>query len=239
MFYAWIDGEKRAPLAKGERTTCRDCGGVLTSVLPVENKPHWRHKAGDCDPWSEPEGPWHLGWKEHFDMSCREIALRDLDTGELHRADVLVGRGTSRATVLELQHSSISEDERTAREAFYKREHRMFWLVHIHSQSSFLGTYFGMSLDFRSRIINLDGKDFAVMHWMGPNKQFIEKWKRATAHVFFHAGPHIFYLAGPTAASRLGVQLERGEFALCSLTRDEFLRAVHSKDIADTVAAAN
>jgi hypothetical protein len=230
MLYAWIDGQKRAPVAKGERTTCRDCGDMLTAVMPVENAPHWRHKAGDCDPWSEPEGPWHLGWKELFDMCFREVALRDSATGELHRADILVGSGTPRATVLELQHSSISEDERIAREAFYRREHRMFWLVHIHSESSFLGTYFSMSLDLNSRVINLDGKDFAVMHWMGPNKQFIEKWKRATAHVFFNAGPYIFYLAGPGVAFRLGGPFQRGEFALCSLTRDEFLKAVSWED---------
>lgn len=239
MLYAWVDDQKRAPIAKGERTTCRDCGGLLTAVMPVENTPHWRHKAGDCDPWSEPEGPWHLGWKEFFDMSCREITLRDPTTGELHRADVLVGSGTLRATVLELQHSSISEDERSAREAFYRREHRMFWLVHIHSESSFLGTHFGMSLDFSSRVINLDGKEFAVMRWMGPNKQFIEKWKRATAHVFFDAGAHIFYLASPGVAARLGGPLQRGEFALCALMRDDFLRAVRWENAAASNATGS
>lgn len=230
MLYAWIGDQKRSPVAKGERTTCRDCGGLLTAVIPVENTPHWRHKAGDCDPWSEPEGPWHLGWKELFDISCREIALRDPATGELHRADVLVGRSTPRATVLELQHSSISEDERDAREAFYRHEHRMFWLVHIHSESSFLGHNFGISLDFKSRVINLDGKKFAVMHWMGSSKQFIEKWKRATAHVFFHAAPYIFYLASPSVTTRLGGPFQRGEFALCQLSLHDLLRAVHWED---------
>lgn len=48
------------------------------------------------------EGPWHLGWKELFDISCHEIGLRDPMTGELHRADVLVGSGTPMTTVLEL-----------------------------------------------------------------------------------------------------------------------------------------
>lgn len=230
VLYAWIGEKKRAPLAKGERTTCRDCGGLLTAVIPVENTPHWRHKAGDCDPWSEPEGPWHLGWKERFDMACREIALRDSATGELHRADVLTGAGTPRATVLELQHSSISEDERDAREAFYRQGQRMFWLVHIHSESSFLGSYFGMSLDFRSRAVEVDGKTFAIMRWMGPSKQFIEKWKRAAAHVFFHAGPYIFYLAGPSVSARIGGPFKRGEFALCELSQEDFLRAVHWQD---------
>lgn len=232
MLYAWIGDEKRAPAAKGEQATCRGCGGLLTAVMPVENMPHWRHRAGDCDTWSEPEGSWHLDWKELFDMSCREVPLRDLETGELHRADVLVGSGTPRATVLELQHSSISEDERNAREAFYRREHRMFWLIHIHSDSSFLGTYFRMSLDFNSRVISLDGKQFSVMRWMGPSKQFIEKWKRSTAHVFFNAGPYIFYLAGTGVVARLGGSLKRGEFALCTLTRDEFLRGIRWEDSA-------
>lgn len=230
MLYAWVDGEKRAPVAKGERTTCRDCGGLLSAVMPVENVRHWRHKAGDCDSWSEAEGPWHLGWKELFDMSCREIALHDAATRELHRADVLVGGGTPRATVLELQHSTISEDERNARESFYQREHRMFWLVHVHSENSFLGAHFSLSLDFRSRVVSLDGKDFAIMRWMGPSKQFIEKWKRATAHVFFDIGGHIFFLAGPRLANRFGSPLQRGEFALCTLTVADFLRAVHWQD---------
>ncbi|ESY15371.1 hypothetical protein [Mesorhizobium sp. LNJC394B00] len=226
MLYAWVDGEKRAPLAKGERTACRDCGGLLSAVMPVENVPHWRHKGGDCDPWSEPEGPWHVGWKELFDLSCREIGLVDGATGERHRADVLYGAGTSKATVLELQHSSISEDERASREAFYKQGHRMFWLVHIHSDNSFLGFNFGISMDFTKRPVELNGKTFAVMRWMGRSVQFIEKWKRASAHVFFDFGGHILYLAGEAVSQRLGGPFQRGEFALCKLTRDEFIRAV-------------
>lgn len=91
MLYASVGNKKRPPFTKGEQTTCRNCGGSLSEVIPVENKPHWRHKAGDYDPWSAQEGSWHLGWKVFFDMSCREIALRDPATGELHLADVLVG----------------------------------------------------------------------------------------------------------------------------------------------------
>lgn len=234
MLYAWIGNQKRAPAMKGERTTCRDCNGILTAVIPIENTPHWRHKAGDCDSWSEPEGPWHLGWKERFELPCREVPLRDQISGELHRADVLVGQGTPRATVLELQHSSISDDERMAREAFYQREHRMFWLIHIHDESSFLGTNFSMSLDFRTRVVNLEGKVFAIMHWAGRSMQFIEKWKRSSAHVFFCAGSNVFYLAGPAVVARLGSPLKRGEFALSPLTRDQFIRAVHWMEASGT-----
>lgn len=232
MLYAWIDGIKRPPLAKGECTACRNCGGVLTSVIPVENIRHWRHKAGDCDPWSEPEGPWHLGWKEQFDLSCREVGLIDPATREHHRADVLCGAGTPRAIVLELQHSSISEDERAAREAFYQKAHRMFWLVHIHNESSFAGYSFGFSLDFSKRVHVVDGHSYAIMRWVGRSKQFIEKWKRATAYVFFDWNDHIFFLAGDTFSRRLtgGPPLQKGEFALCALTREQFIRAVHWAD---------
>lgn len=229
MLYAWIDGVKRPPIAKGERTTCRDCGGQLTSVIPVENVKHWRHKAGDCDSWSEPEGPWHLGWKEAFPEDCREISLIDPATGERHRADVLCGAGTQHATVLELQYSPISEDERAAREAFYRQQHRMFWLVHVHdSASSFMGWNFALSLDWKSRPVDIDGRCFAVMQWCGRSKQFIEKWKRATAHVFFECQGRIFFLAGDALARRItgGTPLKKGQYALCHLTPEEFTRAV-------------
>ncbi|MBY5466337.1 competence protein CoiA family protein [Rhizobium leguminosarum] len=229
MLYAWVNGTKRAPIAKGETTACPDCGGTLTSVMPVENVPHWRHKAGDCDPWSEPEGPWHLGWKEKFDVSCREIGLRDAATGDRHRADILCGAGTIRATILELQHSSISEEERIQRETFYRQSHRMFWLVHIHNENAFHGYSFGFSLDF-SNSHTVDGHQFAIMRWSGRSKQFIEKWKRAEAHVFFDYQGHIFYLAGEGVSRRIGGPFKKGMFALCHLKTDDFLRAVHWSD---------
>jgi hypothetical protein len=227
MLYAWIDGIKRPPFAKGESTVCRDCGGQMTSVMPVENVKHWRHKGGDCDPWSEPEGPWHLGWKERFDLSCREIGLIDPVTGERHRADVLCGAGTPKATVLELQHSSISEDERAAREAFYRQAHRMFWLVHIHGDNNFNNYSFSSSLDLKSRTYVIDGHTYAVIRWMGRSTQFIERCKRATGHVFFDFQGYIFYLASEAVSLRLGGPLKKGEFALCALSGEEFMRAVH------------
>jgi len=49
MLYAWVGDQKRAPSAKGERTTCRDCGGLLTAVIPVENTPHCKRPA--IPPW--------------------------------------------------------------------------------------------------------------------------------------------------------------------------------------------
>lgn len=152
----------------------------------------------------------------------------DGETGERHRADVLCNLGTPNSTVLELQHSSISEEERGAREAFYTRGHRMFWLVHIHNEASFTGYSFGFSLDFGSPPRPVDGHTFFVMRWMGRSKQFIDKWKRASAHVFFDYQGHIFFLASDALSRRInsGQPLQKGEFALCKVDRDQFLRSV-------------
>ncbi|RZL35826.1 MAG: hypothetical protein EOP00_30025, partial [Pedobacter sp.] len=192
MLYAWIDGIKRAPLKKGEKTICKDCGGILTSVIPSENIIHWRHKAGDCDKWSEAEGQWHLSWKEHFDVSTREICLTDEKSGERHRADILCSIGTSKATVLELQHSSISEEERISRELFYSQNNQMFWLVHIHNETAFNEFSFGSGLSLASEV-EYDGRKFLIASWAGRSNQFIEKWKRSNVHVFLDYQGYIFY----------------------------------------------
>ncbi|ATY90357.1 helix-turn-helix transcriptional regulator [Pectobacterium atrosepticum] len=46
MLYAWIDDQKRAPVANGERTTCRDCGDVLaeTMIYEMKRRGEFRHR---------------------------------------------------------------------------------------------------------------------------------------------------------------------------------------------------
>lgn len=226
MLYAWIDGIKRAPLEKGEKTICQDCSGILTSVIPTENIRHWRHKAGDCVNWSEPEGQWHLSWKEHFDFNSREICLIDEHTGEKHRADVLCGVGTLNATVLELQHSNISEQERISRELFYSRNNKMFWLVHIHSESSFNEFSFETFIGFSSEI-EYAGHKFMVGNWGGRSNQFIEKWKKSNVNVFFDWKGYVFYLADEKVSKHLGGPFGRGQFAVCPLSKSDFVSAVN------------
>lgn len=228
MIYAPIDGERRQPLVKGEHATCPGCGAALNAVLPRENIRHWRHKGGDCDSWSEPEGEWHLAWKECFPLECREIPLRDTNTGELHRADVLCPNPTTgRGVVLELQQSPISEAERISRELFYMREHRMFWLVNVHDPKTFRAFSFGISLSF-DKPTTFGGRTFYQMEWMGSSKQFIEKWKDSSTHVFFHFSGSIYYLATRIACTVLHSKQQRGEFALARLTDREFITAVQS-----------
>jgi competence CoiA-like predicted nuclease len=225
MLYAWIDGVYRTPFVKGEKTVCQDCGGVLTSVIPVENVKHWRHRAGDCDTWSEPEGEWHLSWKEHFDLYSREVSLIDEITGERHRADIFCKLDASQATVLELQHSNISEIERISRESFYGKKHRMFWLIHIHSQKSFNEFSFESALSLSSEVEYAD-RNFMIGTWAGRSYQFIEKWKRSSVHVFFDWKGYIFYLANNQISKNIGGPFKRGQFAVCALTRSELINSV-------------
>jgi hypothetical protein len=80
---------------------------------------------------------------------------------------------------------------------------------------------FGFSLDFSSRTFQLDGYTYGAMRWIGRSKQFIEKWKRVAAHVFFEFQGNVFYLASESVSCRLGGPYKKGEFALCHLTRDD------------------
>jgi hypothetical protein len=109
------DGGKitATPDAEG---TCPLCGVNLVSKCGRINAWHWAHKdMANCDPWYEPETPWHFGWKQLVAPAFCEFRLPP------HRADIL-GNG---ATVIELQHSSISPEEIEEREQFYDN---MIWL---------------------------------------------------------------------------------------------------------------
>lgn len=114
MQHALIDGQRR-PAAPGLRGTCPGCGGPVIAKCGTILVWHWAHEAADCDPWSEPESAWHLGWKAAFSRSRTEVVIGP------HRADVV----TPRDIVVELQHSPISPEEIEEREQFYDR---MVWL---------------------------------------------------------------------------------------------------------------
>lgn len=225
MLQVSIDGVRRSPLRKGERATCPDCGGTLHAVIPADFTPHWRHKGGDCDPWSEPEGPWHIGWKERFAEEAREVKLVDKETGDWHRADIRCDRPDGQAVVLELQHSPITEEVRLERDAFYGKNHRMMWLLHIHDEKSFRAYGLRMSLS-DSNPVTHSGKTFYRMRWFGYSTRFIERWKRSDAHVFFDLDGRIYYLATMKACAELVSASAKGEFALCPLSIQDFVEAV-------------
>jgi hypothetical protein len=125
MLYATIDGERLRPSSTGERAKCSGCGGEVMSKCGEINIHHWAHLSGeDCDSWSEPEGEWHLHWKNKFPKEWQEVYIEG--DGKVHRADVKTPNGT----VIELQSSSISSEEIMEREDFYSRyAGGMIWVV--------------------------------------------------------------------------------------------------------------
>ncbi|MER8440935.1 competence protein CoiA family protein [Mesorhizobium sp. M1312] len=78
---------------------------------------HWaRHGNRSCEPWWEPETPWHRGWKDQFPSEQQEIIRHD-QKGEKHIADVMTENGL----VIEFQHSHLPLQEKGAREGFYRK----------------------------------------------------------------------------------------------------------------------
>ena len=104
----------------------------------------------------------------------------------------------------------------------------MFWLVHIHSGTSFNEFAFESALS-SSTEQEYAGKKFMIASWIGRSYQFIEKWKNSNANVFFDWKGYIFYLASNKVAMHLNGCTGRGRFAVCALTKSEFIDAVNGK----------
>ena len=121
MEYATVDGERSKPFAGG-KGCCPMCGAEMIAKCGPRVLHHWAHKGrSNCDPWWENETDWHREWKDYFPENCREIHHKAVD-GEIHRADVMTPNGI----YVEFQHSSMPEDERKAREAFYGN---LLWII--------------------------------------------------------------------------------------------------------------
>lgn len=120
--FALVDNRKQ--LAHPERRgQCPGCDGEVFAKCGEIRIWHWSHAADhDCDPWSEGESEWHLGWKKHAEADRTEVVIER--NGVKHRADILC----INSAVLELQASSISPAEIREREGFYKY---MAWLFRV------------------------------------------------------------------------------------------------------------
>jgi Competence protein CoiA-like family len=152
MFWAFDNADstnliQASPKGRGICPVCKGdvyakCGSIICW--------HWAHndsmKWKDCDRWSESEGPWHLRWKLCVPQNMRECVIRrqviGTETEIVHRADIL----NSRETVIELQHSPISEGEVRDRENFYIN---MIWIFDMAEVSE----------TTRGRVSNLPGTE--------------------------------------------------------------------------------
>ena len=121
MQYALVNGKRREAVS-GAPGICPTCGAEMLAKCGPRIIHHWAHAGRrNCDPWWENETPWHRGWKELFPEDCREVSHTATD-GEIHRADIRTPTGI----YIEVQHSSMTDAERQAREAFYGN---LVWVV--------------------------------------------------------------------------------------------------------------
>lgn len=117
MQIAKSSGGDRIVALPGESAICPTCDEKVVAKCGEIKVWHWAHEANsDCDPWSEPESEWHIGWKSLFPEPFREVVLPP------HRADIKTDTGV----VLELQHSALSPAEIYDREKFYGD---MIWII--------------------------------------------------------------------------------------------------------------
>lgn len=122
MQFAMIDNQ-RSPAAPGLIGQCPGCAKVVIAKCGTQRDWHWAHKGQRmCDPWWEPETPWHRAWKNYFPTEWQEVIQHDEASGEKHIADVRTAHGV----VIEFQHSHLNPAERLAREKFHGN---MVWVV--------------------------------------------------------------------------------------------------------------
>jgi len=108
---------------------CLACGEPLRRRAGLHNRPHFAHlpdsncaygKDKDC------KSEWHIHMQSFFPNDCIEVPFRDDSTGELHIADVYIADSK---TVIEFQHSPISDKEFVTRTQFHlSHGRRIVWV---------------------------------------------------------------------------------------------------------------
>lgn len=139
MFVALDTEGKRIYADSAEKNTecfCPICSETLRLRKGSKNKPHFAHKQDtDCKYGKDQDykSEWHTRMQEYFPREACEVRFADEETGEIHIADVFLEASN---TVLEFQHSPISEDEFKSRTVFHlKNGRRIVWLFDESSKS--------------------------------------------------------------------------------------------------------
>ncbi|RWI62191.1 MAG: competence protein [Mesorhizobium sp.] len=219
MRYALVNDERREA-EPGVAGTCPGCGQPMIAKCGDQRIHHWAHRGmRTCDPWWEPETPWHRRWKAQFPPDWQEVVQHD-ETGERHIADVR----TKHRLVLEFQHSHIRPQERQAREAFYRD---MVWIVDGTRRTRDLPRF-------------EEGRhSLQVSPWQGlyttpfPQECFPRDWLDSRAPVFFDfAGTETFGPHVPAERRLLWGLLPgraEGHAVVVVLARQNLVRAAHAR----------
>ena len=122
MLYALDQNKSKIRAAPNIVARCPLCDEPLIPKCGAIKIWHFAHQpTTTCDPWYEPESPWHLGWKSLVKPEFSEVLIRS--KGSCHIADIKVG-----TRILEFQKSPLSYIDRLKREAFYGPS--LIWVVH-------------------------------------------------------------------------------------------------------------
>jgi hypothetical protein len=183
MLYALNAEGTRSTAEPTLKATCPQCKGEARAKCGKIKTWHWAHVAKDCDPWSEPESEWHLGWKSLFPKECCEVSMGP------HRADVKIN-----GTVIEFQKSSISPDEIAERESFYGD---MVWVL---DGSSFL-----QNMEIQRHIHD----DRTWFWWKWPRLS----WLFAKKPIFIDCSSMMGDFAVPSAASLFSLKQLRQAYS--------------------------
>lgn len=120
MFIALNKNKERVHISNihdNENYYCPICSESLIIRKGNTNAHHFAHKNNsDCvnrDGWHYDMSDWHYDWQNQFPVDNQEIVFKN--NGKIHRADVFIN-----STVIEFQHSPITESEFNDRNIFYK-----------------------------------------------------------------------------------------------------------------------
>ena len=217
MQFALTIDNKRVEAEPGESATCPDCGGRVVPKCGEHRVWHWSHVGRrDCDSWSEPETPWHRGWKGHFPKDSQEIICRS-ETGENHRADVKTLLGI----VIEFQRSPIAPVEQRKREAFYGD--RLIWVL---DGTRLAGDTRRFNQGSRN-LIQMTSGVLSVFLTQNPAASFPRQWLECKSPVFLDFGgancqvdaPLWCLLPGRAEGRALVVAVSRSNFLGLALTQ--------------------
>lgn len=129
MFIALNKDKKRVHISNimdNEQYFCPICGEELRIRKGTINAHHFSHKSNSScvgnDSWHYDMSNWHYDWQNQFPVDNQEIVFSK--NHKTHRADVFIND-----TVIEFQHSSITESEFNARNEFYKNlGYKVVWI---------------------------------------------------------------------------------------------------------------
>ncbi len=204
MKYSSVNGE-RVEAHRGLRGQCLVCGNTTIARCGLVRRSHWAHKVKQtCDPWWENETKWHRAWKDQFPKEWQEI-IQYAENGEKHVADVKTIQGY----VIEFQHSHIKQEERQAREDFYKK---MVWVV----DGTGRGDQFLKALNERPIPIT------SLLRKVRINDSvLLTEWSNSRVPVFFDFGKEVLWCLLPTSQNIWGCIVECPRHEFIELHKDE------------------